>query len=169
MSDKNFHNPSKSEILKSVQKVRKSRLQHMWKPFSVRQALTTKDKPVRGPIWVSRTEFRIDSIEDQDDEKGNNNTHSDNDDNDIAQVVADAIRDLAFDDNGRHENYSMPAVKSVPVEWVGWRANVWSSSDPEPSLSERDKYDNLMKEVSRPLTTLYVFGGNFRYVTDNHS
>ena len=141
----------------------------MWKPFSVRQALTTKDKPVRGPIWVSRTEFRIKSIEVQDEEKGENDKHTNNDDNDIAQIVAHAIKDLGFEDNGQHENYSIPAVKSVPVEWVGWRANVSSSSDPEPSLPEREKYDNLMKEISRPLTTLYIFGGNFRYVTDHYS
>jgi hypothetical protein len=79
-------------------------------------------------------------------------------DNDLLRVMVNSISSLA-DCNG-HNNYSSPQIAQVRAEWVGWRHGV-SDKEPEPSLSEREKYTALMEDVSSPTTILYAFGGSF--------
>jgi hypothetical protein len=54
--------------------------------------------------------------------------------------------------------YDYPTYATVPAEWVGLRKNV-DKTAPEPDISIREKYDNLVKDTDNDLIMLYVHGG----------
>lgn len=60
--------------------------------------------------------------------------------------------------------FTEPALLPVEAEWTGYRANATEDSA-EPSISEAEKYSEMMKEVSSPTTVLYIHGGAF-YLLD---
>ena len=76
----------------------------------------------------------------------------------LLRLIIDSVRSLG--DGDGQDKYRTPEVSHVQAEWVGWRSGV-SAKESEPSISERQKYTALMKDVSSLATMLYVFGGNF--------
>ncbi|KAK5662047.1 hypothetical protein OQA88_10161 [Cercophora sp. LCS_1] len=54
----------------------------------------------------------------------------------------------------------MPSPAVTEAEWTGYRAAA-TNDEPLPSISEREKYDLLMKETTSPTTILYLHGGAF--------
>lgn len=52
----------------------------------------------------------------------------------------------------------------VEAEWTGYRAGATEDSEP-PSISEQEKYVEMMKEVKTPTTILYFHGGAY-YLMD---
>jgi acetyl esterase/lipase len=110
--------------------------------ISKQQNDTLRDPGVKGKMWVSKVTMPAPS--------GN------------------AIRDLLFEaiDALKQENeeYSKPALVPVEAEWTGYRADV-AENAPEPSISEAEKYENLMKEVTNDVTLLYFHGGAY-YLMD---
>ena len=133
--------PNKAQIAAAVSNVRKARLASMWQPISVRQLKSVQDKQVRGPLWISRVTFPA------------------AEDSDLLRLITESISCLGDGGDG-HENYSLPPITHVSAEWAGWRVGV-SAKEAEPTISEGEKYRALMKDVSSPLTILYLFGGNF--------
>ncbi|KAK4092729.1 hypothetical protein Purlil1_2654 [Purpureocillium lilacinum] len=104
--------------------------------ISATQAATTKDRPVTGPIWVSK--FALPKV------KENNSQ--------------DLVLNLVDEANDGNVPYQRPEAEALRFEWVGHRANV-AKDAPEPSMSELDKFDRLDDETTSPLTVLYIFGG----------
>lgn len=105
--------------------------------ISSQQAMFLKDPGVEGNIWVSKVQMLAPP------------------EDDIRQHVFSAIAVLG---DGKEE-YAKPTIEPVGAEWVGHRAQV-SDATPEPSVSEKDKYDGLMKEVKNQVTMLYFHGGS---------
>ena len=135
------NSPSRAEIATAVAEVRKTRSRLAWNTISERQSWSTKEKQVRGPLWVSRVTFPAAG------------------DDHLLRLITDSIGSLG-DGSSSHENYTLPPVVPVPAEWVGWRSGV-SAKEPEPPVTEEQKYKLLMKDVSSPVTVFYLFGGNF--------
>ena len=133
--------PSRAEIATAVAEVRKTRSRLSWNTISLRQSWSTKAKEVRGPLWVSRVTFPAAG------------------DGHLLRIITDSIRSLGDGGSG-HENYALPPVVPVSAEWVGWRSGV-SEKEPEPPISEEQKYKSLVKDVSSSVTVFYLFGGNF--------
>ena len=107
--------------------------------ISQQQALTTKDIPAKGPMWVSRATFHTAL------------------DYRARSIVFNAIQGLG---NGE-EVYASPSLSNVEGEWVGFRGGV-GMTEGEPDISEKDKYTSLMQETRSKLTMLYIHGGTFR-------
>ncbi|KAJ4219329.1 hypothetical protein NW757_014555, partial [Fusarium falciforme] len=80
----------------------------------------------------------------------------------------DGLRNLLFEAIealGRgSEQYCKPTTQPMGAEWVGYRSGV-SARTPEPSISELEKYKNLVSEVQTDLTLLYFHGGSY-YLMD---
>lgn len=109
-----------------------------WLSVSERQESSAADPEAKGPLWVSRV----------------NLPHPEEDD--VRQALFRTIDTLSTE----NETYSKPAAAPVVGEWVGQRCNV-DSGAPEPCISEEEKYSGLMRDVSSPITMLYVHGGAF--------
>ncbi|UNI25093.1 hypothetical protein JDV02_010797 [Purpureocillium takamizusanense] len=109
--------------------------------ISATQAATTKDRPVTGPIWVSK--FAVPKAR----ENSNNND------------ARDLVLGLVDEANDGNVPYQRPdAAEALRFEWVGARAGV-DKNAPEPQLDEMDKFRRLEAETTSPLTVLYIFGG----------
>jgi acetyl esterase/lipase len=107
------------------------------------QSATLKDPGVKGNKWISRYIIPKPS---EDDAK--------------EQVFAaiDALKEGG-------ELYTKPELVDVGVEWTGYRKDC-SPQDPEPTgMSEKEKYDALMKEVTSDVVILYLHGGAY-YLMD---
>ena len=131
-----MHNISKSELAAAVKRARGMMTATMSGPVTKRQRETSADREAKGPSWVSRVVFPA-PPEDS-----------------IRQIICDAISVLGVGD----EKYITPAVENVQAQWTGFRAGV-PKVEPEPLISEPEKFDCLMREVSKPLTILYAYGG----------
>jgi acetyl esterase/lipase len=110
--------------------------------ISSQQAMFLKDPGVKGKMWVSKV------------------TLPPPPDDDVRAHVFSAIAALG---NGKEE-YTKPALEPVGAEWVGFRDGV-SDNEAEPAISEKDKYDNLIKEAKSRITILYFHGGS-NYLMD---
>lgn len=108
--------------------------------LSVWQRISIKERPVVGPIWVSRVSFppAEDALRDQ---------------------LMTAIRSISRDGG---QTVTPPSVDQVQAEWTGYRKGVGPAA-PEPSLPESTKFENLMKDVTSHVTMLYVHGGGYWY------
>ena len=135
------NSPCRAQIATAVAEVRKTRSRLAWNTISVRQSWSTKEKEVRGPLWVSRVTFPAAG------------------DNHLLRLITDSISSLGDGGSG-HENYTLPPVVPVSAEWVGWRSGI-SAKEPEPLVSEEQKYKSILKDVSSSVTVFYLFGGNF--------
>lgn len=58
------------------------------------------------------------------------------------------------------KDVTWPDVVPVEAEWTGYRKGA-SSSARLPPLSEAERYGEMMKEVTSPLTVLYFHGGAY--------
>ncbi|KAJ9667984.1 hypothetical protein H2201_001789 [Coniosporium apollinis] len=113
-------------------------------PWSIskQQKGTLKDPGVKGRMWISRVTMPAPP------------------EDDLRQALFKAIDDMKEGD----ETYTRPTLEPVEAEWTGYRANV-AKDAPEPSISEEEKYQNLMKEVTSDVTILYFHGGAY-YLMD---
>lgn len=113
-------------------------------PWSIskQQKGTLKDPGVKGRMWISRVTMPAPT------------------EDDLRQALFKAIDDM----NEGDETYTRPTLEPVEAEWTGYRANV-AKDAPEPSISEEEKYQNLMKEVTSDVTILYFHGGAY-YLMD---
>ena len=106
-------------------------------PITKLQHLTTKDPGVKGKIWASKV--ALDTPEEDD----------------VRQLLFRSIKEMG---DGA-EKWAQCEMTRVEGEWHGGRAGV-SESEPEPaSLTEAEKFANLMKEVKSKVTLLYFHGG----------
>ncbi len=110
--------------------------------ISAQQAMFLKDPGVKGKMWVSKI------------------TLPPPPEDDVRQHVFSAIATLG---DGREE-YAKPALEPVGAEWLGYRGGV-SDNEPEPSITEKAKYDSLMREAKNRTTILYFHGGS-NYLMD---
>lgn len=110
--------------------------------ISKQQENTLRDPGIKGKMWVSKVIMPAPS--------------------------EDAARELLFQTidalNQENEEYSRPALVPVEAEWTGYNANA-AENAPEPSISEANKYEYLMKEVTSDVTLLYFHGGAY-YLMD---
>ena len=111
-----------------------------WVSLSEAQESSEVDPEAKGPIWVSRV------------------TLPPPQEDHVRQALFQTIDRLS----ANSETYTKPAAVPVEGEWVGHRRNV-DAQAPEPNLTEREKYDGLMRDVSSAVTILYVHGGGFLY------
>ncbi|GJN73917.1 hypothetical protein PLICBS_008000 [Purpureocillium lilacinum] len=111
--------------------------------ISEQQAMFLKDPGVKGKMWVSKVAFPPPP------------------EDDLRQQLREAI--AAVGEGG--EEYATPQLEPVGAEWVGHRDGV-SDKEPEPvTMSEEDKYDNLVREARKDMTILYFHGGS-NYLMD---
>jgi hypothetical protein len=118
---------------KFVEKIRPM----LFAPVSMQQFVTAKDSQAKGPLWVSRTQFK--KAEDGDN---------------LQQVVKEALDHLA-PGKGRDSDFT---VDDVDAQWTSFNPS-GGERDPEPSISEREKYDSMMKDITTDIVVLYVHGG----------
>ncbi|KAF2473300.1 uncharacterized protein BDR25DRAFT_352723 [Lindgomyces ingoldianus] len=107
------------------------------------QWLTTKDPGVKGRVWVSKVKCEVPG------------------EDDLRQILFKAIEDMGGENEGGcgKDMYTPPDAVPLEAEWNGYRGGV-SENEPEPAgLSEKEKYENLMKEVQSRVTLLYFHGG----------
>lgn len=106
------------------------------------QQRSLRDPGVKGNLWVSRVSLPV-PPEDV-----------------LRDALSQAIRALGTGG----EEYSLPALETVTAEWTGHRGNV-PASEPEPSISEADKYRHLTEETTSNTTVIYFHGGSY-YLMD---
>ena len=109
-----------------------------WQSISQRQESSALDPEAKGPVWVSRV------------------TLPPPEEDDVRQALFETIDRLSTES----ETYTKPASAPVEGEWVGHRRNVEAQTF-EPTITEKEKYDGLMKDTSSEVTMLYVHGGAF--------
>lgn len=119
--------------------------------ISSAQRLTLKDLGVKGRIWVSTYTSPIPP------------------ELDARDAVLQAVKDMA-DPDFLPPGSSLPdlglELAPVQAEWTGYRAGASSADESLPRLSDKDLYDEMMKECSEPSTTvLYLHGGAY-YLCD---
>ncbi|KAF1836979.1 acetyl-hydrolase [Decorospora gaudefroyi] len=106
-------------------------------PISKLQRLTCKDTGVKGKVWVSKVKSDVPQ------------------EDDVRQLLFKAINDMGTG----AEQWTKPEQRPLEAEWQGYRADA-KDNEPEPTgLSEKEKYDNLMKETKSKVTLLYFHGG----------
>ena len=128
---------SRADIVALSQKIR-AYISTVHGSVTDRQIAWGDDPGVKGPAWVSRHALP-------------------------APPEADALNRLleAIDTlNNGYGSYKRPESAPLETQWTGHRAGV-DDEAPEPSMSENEKYDALMKEVTSPVTIFYIYGGAF--------
>ena len=111
-------------------------------PLSERQALSRRDFPFKGPLWICRTEFAI------------------SDDDELRGIFLEAIGRIG--NKGARTKYQLYGGESVKVEWNGYRQDSDAGKLPHKGASEREKYNLLMNDTTSDVTILYVHGGGYR-------
>ncbi|KYK54889.1 hypothetical protein DCS_06850 [Drechmeria coniospora] len=112
------------------------------------QRLSVRDPGVKGRLWVS-TYASPAPPED-----------------DARHALASALEALREDPSAG--TMALPEYASaVEAEWTGYRAGALPDDGP-PAIPEREKYDRLVAECSRPTTVLYLHGGAY-YLLDPSS
>jgi hypothetical protein len=104
---------------------------------SMQQMVTAQDIPAKGPVWVSRTVF-----------------HKPEGSHELVSVLRDAFKTLDF---GGDSTYDF-TVEGVDVQWTAYRP-AGREKEPEPEISEREKFNGMMKDVSADTVILYAHGG----------
>ncbi len=74
----------------------------------------------------------------------------------VLQSLLQVIRCLG---DGR-ETFSVPDVRSVEGEWLGWRRRRVDNDDLK-KMPEKAMFDNMMKDTTNRLTILFIHGGAF--------
>ncbi|KAK3692686.1 alpha/beta hydrolase fold-domain-containing protein [Podospora appendiculata] len=110
--------------------------------ISSTQKLFCQDPGVKGRIWVG------------------NYTCPAQGETGVQNAVLRAIEGLREDLEDPRVDIRLPEVSAVEAEWTGYRAAATRQST-LPPISERERYDEMMKEVSSPATILYFHGGAY--------
>lgn len=129
---------SRTELAALVKKGRALMAQGLVTPVVLRQQQTTGDRAAKGRVWVSRVTFPA-PVED-----------------DVRQIVLDVIEELV--PGSKDKIYPHPTLANVQAQWTGFRSGV-TLKEPEPAISEEEKFSNMMREVHNPTTVLYMYGG----------
>ena len=114
-------------------------------PLSKVQKLSLRDPGIKGRIWVSKVTLQ---------QPG---------EDDVRQAVFEAIHSLR-EPGDAPGGYQEPQLAAVEAEWTAYRADAAPES-PLPDISEEEKYNALMAEVSSDITVLYFHGGAY-YLLD---
>jgi acetyl esterase/lipase len=113
------------------------------RPISETQASSLRDSGVKGTKWISRYKIPRPAEED------------------AREQVFAAIEAL----KEGNEDYTKPTLEDVEVEWTGYRNGVGLSA-PEPAgMTEKEKYQKMMDEVTSDVVILYLHGGAY-YLLD---
>ncbi|KAF2398347.1 acetyl-hydrolase [Trichodelitschia bisporula] len=108
-------------------------------PMGKQQHNSIRDPGVKGRLWVSRLALPAPP------------------EDDARATLFAAIEAMKLDGI---ETYTQPAILPVEAEWTGYRPNV-AKDAPEPSISEAEKYESLLKDASGPTVILYFHGGAY--------
>ena len=128
---------SREDLSTTIETIREfTRVRMLNTPVGTLQRETKGDREAKGPSWVSRVTLTAPA------------------ENDACQIVLDAIDNLGTG----NELYTLPDLNDVCAQWTGFRAGV-GEKEPEPKLSEAEKFICLCKEVRTPTTILYAHGG----------
>jgi len=114
-------------------------------PVSKIQHMSVKDPGIKGRIWVSKV------------------TMPKPEEDDIRQGLFKAIEAMK-EPGDVPGGFKQPELVSVEAEWTGYRAGATKNSA-DLKIPEKQKYEELMKEVSSPTTVLYFHGGAY-YLMD---
>lgn len=112
------------------------------------QSDSLKDPGIKGMMWISKVTMP------KPEEDG------------IREALFKAIDGLR-ETNEAPGGYTEPALLPVEAEWTGHRADATSRS-PDVMVSESEKYAELMREATSPITILYFHGGAY-YLMDPSS
>ncbi|KAK0617368.1 alpha/beta hydrolase fold-domain-containing protein [Immersiella caudata] len=114
------------------------------KPMSVTasQRWLSKETQAKGRVWVSTYTCPVPT------------------DGGIQNAVAAAIEGLRDKMDEKSFRVRMPEMEGIQAEWTGYRAEATPEST-LPDISEKEKYDAMMKAVTSPATILYFHGGAF--------
>ncbi|KAL8673515.1 MAG: hypothetical protein Q9168_002072 [Polycauliona sp. 1 TL-2023] len=102
-------------------------------PVGTLQQETVADRGAKGPCWVSRVVLPAPT------------------ERDVLDVILDAIKGLSIG----NESYTMPTICDVHAQWTGHRTGV-QKDEPEPDISEAEKFGHLQAEVANPVTILLL-------------
>jgi acetyl esterase/lipase len=105
--------------------------------ISKQQHMTTKDPGIKGKMWISKCEFPVPE------------------EDDLRQAIFKAIEDMGTG----QEKYTKPDAVPLTGEWTGYNPHTTDNATETPGLSEKEKYDNLMKDTMSKVTVLYFHGG----------
>ncbi|KAK3503535.1 alpha/beta hydrolase fold-domain-containing protein [Neurospora crassa] len=117
------------------------------KPRSITftQKMLSRVPPIRGTIWVSKYTLPIPTEEDA---------------RAIHDTLSKAIDGLQDRDQPKTARIQVPEVLPVEAEWTAHRPGVPKDAK-LPDIPEREKYDEMMKDVKAPTTILYFHGGAY--------
>lgn len=139
---------SRDEII-NQRKKDAARVRQIWAksfstPLSALHLAAAQDREAKGPVWVSRVSWPA-PLE-----------------ADMQQALWEVVEDLG----GRQDlAYNKCHYATVEGEWVGHRAGV-GPKEPEPKLSEAQKFQELRKEAPQDgPTILFVHGGGLKFVS----
>ena len=137
----NMQRLSADEISASIEKLRHAIFSKAnTTQLSKRQRASLKDSSVVGQSWVSRVTFTAPHAEE----------------NDARQLLVTAIERLGCG----NEEYTLPSIEDVNAQWTGFRPGA-TLDEAQPSISEKEKYENLMNDVRSEMTIFYIQGGAF--------
>ena len=106
------------------------------------QAISRRNKPAKGPLWVCQTSLPIIN------------------DGELRRAFLHAVHEIG----GGDATFTLSRTESVAIEWDGYRR---SKENPSPNLSPQAIYNNLHNDMTNNLTILFIHGGGF--VTGNPS
>ncbi|CAM6095876.1 unnamed protein product [Calypogeia fissa] len=115
------------------------------RPISTAQRSTLRDPGIKGNMWISKVALPAPE------------------EDSIRQCLFHAIEALK-EPGEAPGGYIKPELKPVEAEWTGYREAATKKS-PELKISEAEKYEEMMKEVTSPTTILYFHGGAY-YLLD---
>ncbi|KAK1782214.1 alpha/beta hydrolase fold-domain-containing protein [Copromyces sp. CBS 386.78] len=117
------------------------------KPKSITstQRMLLKAPPISGTIWVSKYSLPIPTEEDA---------------RAIRETLTKVIDGLQDRDQPKTARIQLPEVLPVEAEWTAHRPGVPKDAK-LPDIPEREKYDEMMKDVKTPTTVLYFHGGAY--------
>lgn len=106
--------------------------------ISEQQKGSLKTSAIKGPVWVAN--FSLPSPPEDD----------------IRRVLLEVIDKF----NDQRVSYTRPISTPVELEWVGFRKGV-GKDEPQPQISELEKYKGLMGDVTGSGVVFFVYGGAF--------
>ncbi|KAE8387750.1 Alpha/Beta hydrolase protein [Aspergillus alliaceus] len=106
-------------------------------PIGKQQKGSMRDPGIKGHMWISKV--TLPQPED-----------------DVQVAVFKAFEDLKLGG----ETYDIPGVVPVEAEWTGYRNGV-NKNEPQPEISEEEKYKELRKEAQADTVILYLHGGAY--------
>ncbi len=127
-----------AKVETAVKKMRAFFAQSPMPSVSTLQQNSLRERSVREPVWISRVSLPC--PEDA-----------------VRTVLYRGIKTLSSDG---WETLKLPSLVPVEVEWVGYKKDA-DAKLLEAHMPEKEKYLNLMKEVTSNVTLLYVHGGGF--------